>query len=218
MPLPVIPVVAGIVALMGLVVGGKFVTNSIKRMLAGKRVAILGGQEVGKTTLLYYLRDGKHPGSQKRTLDPAVGQEFELKVGRKSVKFHVLNDLPGHQGLGLSDWKNAFVGADYVWYLFRSDLIVSGNKAQIEMVSNHLIHFKSWMKNAKKPTIILVGTWADHDATYEDQEKDFVRILKSSDPIKLGAVKLNNAQVVVGSLQDEKGAAKLVKAIRSYIK
>ena len=214
-PLPLIPVVIAIVALVAAAGGIAAVLTRLGKKVAGQRVAILGRQQVGKTSLLYFLREGKVPDQTWDTVDPARGGKFPMVVGGELVDFMVPKDLPGNDGLGFADWKEAFSGADYVWYLFRSDLIAQGNSVEIDMVKQDLDMFKGWMdaEKSKCPKIILIGTWADKDPGFRHNSGKFKHVVGLASPIKIGSVKLNNAGLVVGGLITNTDASALVKSL-----
>ena len=212
MPIPLIA--SGLVVAGGLVLGGAATIIALfAKKLSGKRVAILGRQQVGKTTLLHFLREGKVPEHSRNTVDPVEGGRFTMEVGREAVGFDVPKDLPGNDGLGYADWKEAFTGADYVWYLFRSDLIAQGNDDEAALVKGHLDMFKDWMDAGSSPKVILIGTWADQASEFHEDPERFKRVVGASAPIKLGAVKLSNAGLVVGGLNDNKHANTLMKSL-----
>lgn len=212
---------AAFVALAATIVGG-VVTLAAKRILlklAGKRVAILGAQQVGKTTLLLVLRDGKLPRGVFATVDPAKGGAFSLAVGDKEIDFEVPKDLPGNDGLGYPTWKEAFEGAHYVWYLFRADLIASGDAATKAMVGDHLEAIGEWVKAAKgrKPMVVLIGTHSDISPVYTQSLAEFRNSVAAADSIKVGLVKLKKAKLVVGSLSTDSEAGSLIKTVRSHL-
>lgn len=213
MPIPFI-IVAAILAALGL--GGvALLIRRVVKKLAGKRVAIVGRQQVGKTSLLWVLSEGRLPDRARVTVDPDQGGQFSLTVGQATVDFAVPKDLPGNDGLGFADWKDAFSHADYVWYLFRADLIALGDVGEVALVKSHLDMFKDWMgpTPASGPKIILIGTWADKHPGFSEDSAGFKRAVASSAPIKIASVKLNNAGLVIGSLLTDKDARALVKSL-----
>ena len=176
MPIFLIPIIA-VLAALGVIGGLTVVIPRLAKKLAGKNVAILGRQQVGKTTLLHVLKEQRVPTKGRRTVDPAQGGKFSMDLDGKSVGFHVPNDLPGNHALGYQDWKDAFTGADYVWYLFRSDLIAQGDPTEFKIVRDHFNMFKGWMDANKslRPKIILIGTFADLDPRYRKAPGAFKR-------------------------------------------
>ncbi|WP_157155714.1 GTPase domain-containing protein [Diaminobutyricimonas sp. LJ205] len=224
MPLPLVPVVVGVIlsgALATVIpkLAGKRGVPKPARKRDGKRVAILGRQQVGKSTLLHLLREGSVPETISSTGSPVVGGEFSMEIGGKVVNFNVAKDLPGNDGLGFGDWKEALSGADYLWYLFRSDLIAQGDPDEIRLVESHLDMFKVWIDdgNTKVPKTILIGTCADWHPSYERHPTQFANAVGAARPIKFGRVKLENAGVVVGSLVTHTEADRLVESLRSRL-
>lgn len=218
MPAPLI--VAAVVALATLVVSGLgVVIHQLLKSLANKKLAILGAQRVGKTTLFQTLRDGKPPKSSKRTVDPEPGMEFTLRMGRRDVRFEMPKDLPGHDGVAFPAWRAAFKSSDHVWYVFRADLIASGDLATINLVKSHLDLFKTWLTamNGAHPKIILIGNFADKIDGYPQNRQDFLREVANSAPIKAAVVKLGDAGLVVGSLATYPMAKAMIRGIKDEI-
>ena len=105
--------------------------------------------------------------------------------------------------------------------LFRSDLIVSGDVSETKLVEEHLDHLGDWFEELRSrnaaPKVILVGVFADRDATYSD-DGDFEDRVRNSTPIRQGSVKLGKADIVIGSQVAKDGATKLVERIARYLK
>ncbi|WP_454117949.1 GTPase domain-containing protein [Microbacterium lacticum] len=194
---------------------------SAQKAWAGKRIAILGRQRVGKTTLLDFLLGKEVREVSKPTVDPASGGIFNLPVGKKSVQFRVRHDQPGWAPENAyKGWKEDFDDADYVVYLFRADLVVQGDESAVSLVSDDLNQFKAWLKSSSKgtpPQLILVGTWADQNPMFIEDRDKFMSRVRQSHPIKLGTTKLNKADLVIGSLSSDAERKALVKSLRSYI-
>ena len=218
---PIRLIQAGVVALATAVLAG-VVAVAVKitmHKLAGKKVAILGAQQVGKTTLLLTLRDGKVPSRVSRTVDPARGGTFSLPVGDKKVDFEVPKDVPGNDDLAYSTWKEALNGADYVWYLFRADLAALHDPGTNRMVQDHLDVIKDTVIGSrnKKTKVILIGTFADLSPTYFTNLAEFRKAVASIESIKIGLVRIKNAKLVVGSLLKDKEATALIRTVRSHL-
>lgn len=185
------------------------------RELAGKRVAILGAQTVGKTTLLQVLRDKRVPTRATRTVDPAPGGRFAMDVDGKTVHFDAPRDLPGNDGMGFPRWKEAFTQSDFVWYLFRADLMLKGDAATVELVTSHLGILQAWMKEKRsnRPKVVLIGTFGDKAPDEFLDPQSLRTAVGKLAPIKVGLVKLNKANLVVGSLATKRSSSKLVASL-----
>lgn len=198
------------------------VVRRVRKALKDKNVAILGRQEVGKSTLLHFLKEGKLPDRRKRTPDPLPGGKFTLQLpGKGEVRFSVPQDLPGHTIPAYKDWRDAFDSADFVWYLFRSDKIVSGDASETSLVTEHLNHLGDWYADLRSrnaaPKVILVGVFADMDTTYND-DGVFEDRVRNSALIRQGSVSLGKADIVIGSQASKEDATKLVDRIARYLK
>lgn len=219
MPVPLlIPVGVAVLAAIG---GGiALVLPRIAKKLENRRVAILGGAKVGKTTLLRTLRDAAIPDRALIASDHSWAGRFQMDVRGKSVEFDVPRDLAASDvDLSYNHWKDAFTGAHYVWYLFRADLVAAGDPETLERVKGHLARFKGWMAadNSVRPKVILIGTHADKSPESEANFGGLVDAVRSAAPIKLGMVKLNHADLVVGSLLTDKDAKKLIRRLGSHL-
>lgn len=214
MPFPLVPFIAALAVLLGLGAGAAL----LSKKLAGKHVAILGRQQVGKTTLLQYLRDGQVPSESKRTVDPVPGGDFDMDISGKTVHWKVKKDLPGHDSPAYKHWRDAFEKSDYLWYLFRSDLIANGDPDEIQGVKEHLDMLKTWKNEigVAPRRVLLIGTWADQDSRFNEKWEDFDQVVKEAIPIKPGSLGLG-ADVVVGSLATTDGANRLAKRIGRYL-
>lgn len=221
MPFPLIPVIIGVGLLIAAAAVPK-VVKELRKLLKGKTVAILGRQEVGKTTLLHFLKEGKIPDLRTRTPDPLPGGEFTLQMhGRGEARFSVPQDLPGHTIPAYKDWRAAFESADFVWYLFRADRIVSGELSEVELVQEHLDHLEAWYAELKinntAPKVILVGVFADQDESF-GEDGDFEERVRKSALVSHSSTKLGKADIVVGSQASNEDAKKLVERIKRYLK
>lgn len=197
--------------------------NKVNKLWAGRRVAILGRQMVGKTTLLSHLTGNDVSGVVKSTVDPTAGGTFEIHVGKKAVRFRVRHDQPGWAPENsYKGWREDFDDADFVLYLFRADLIAHGDQATVNLVERDLNQFKSWLPASKSgrpvPKIILIGTWADQSPEFAEDPNKFTSRVRRARPIKIGAVKLNKADLVVGSLSADDDTTRLIASLGGYIR
>lgn len=214
-PLPILLVPIGAAALSA----SGVIAARMLRKLPGKSVAILGGHQVGKSVLLRYLRTASVTDDGRSTIDPEQQAVFELQLGRKKLKFTVPREMPSNEGLGHPLWREAFRKADHVWYLFRADLIADGDPDEVRRLRNDLDLLKQWRqpRASKPPRIILIGTWADRVPSWKTHPIDLLEKVRSADPLKLGAVKLGNAPVLLGSLVNDEDAKELVNRLKENL-
>lgn len=205
----------------------KAAVGKLNSIWAGKDVAILGRQQVGKTTLLDLLLGQEPSASLPAKTGDESGGTFVLGSKGTSTKFHVRHDQRGWAPENsYKAWKLAFETADYVLYLFRADLVEQRDPETLGLIEKDLNQMKAWLQKTKSvtPKIILIGTWADQSHLYGSEPSTFAQLVRTSHPIKIGATKLNNADLVVGSLLEGKGRSKgkererLLRDLRRYVK
>lgn len=92
----------------------------------------------------------------------------------------------------------------------------------MELVERDLNQFRDWLKKAgagaSVPRIILIGSWADRSPDFVKDAAKFTSRIRKAQPIKIGAVKLNKADLVVGSLSTEEDGAKLIASLGGYVR
>lgn len=214
MPLPLIP----LAVVAGLAVFGSGAGLAIRRMVGAqtyKQVAILGAESVGKSSLLHFFRDGRMPPSASATVSPTHGAKFMMDIDGVSVGFETRRDLPGSDGLGYPSWKLAIKGADYVWYMFRADLIAISDRETLEIVERHMALLVDWLATVRRnpPKVVLVGTHVDLLPESAQEIRWLKAAVSSSPPIKSGVVKLGDAVLALGSLSSGADASLLKRAV-----
>lgn len=216
MPIPIIavPVAVGLAA-----AASPLVRMAITRMPNSKSVAILGGHKAGKSTLLRYLLANSVADNQEVGIASTSSGVFELQLGRRKTKFTVSRDLPSSEVLGHPQWRKAFKKADHIWYLFRSDLLAKNDPETVRRLRNDLDVMKAWRtdRGSRAPRIVLIGSWVDQVPDWHHAPLEVLERVRSTEPLKFGAVKLGNAPVVVGSLASDKDAEALVSRLKENL-
>lgn len=212
MPIPLI-IAAGAAVSLSLAVRHLNERRRLAKRLKNHNVAILGASRVGKSALLAALQKPAESNNLPATAGP-LGGSFVMDVAGTELSFVVPRDLPGYSGLGGHAWKDAFQSADYVWYLFRSDLIAQGDAATIARVREDIGSMSDWMKASRTPKITLIGTWADGAPKWDLDPEEFAGRVMTAPPIDIGQVKLRQAKVIVGSLSTSRSSARLLRELR----
>ena len=135
--------------------------DKIIKALKGKKLAVLGEREVGKTTLLKFLAEGSIPEKYEATIEggeKVCGRRFRLRDLELVIKD--TRDVPGRRGYG---WERITKDADVVLYLLRADRLMEGHKPTQDRVRGDIDQIKRWLgENPKKEfPLFLIGTHCD---------------------------------------------------------
>ncbi|WP_313455885.1 GTPase domain-containing protein [Stenotrophomonas sp.] len=182
--------------------------DSLVISLKGKRVAVLGERNVGKTVLLKFLANGDIPEEYMQTLlvERIEGRRFsigDLKLDLKGTR-----DVPGGRD-AIEDWKALHDESDIVLYL------VNAQQIDDQRIMRDLGKLDGWSATRKsRPRLVVLVTHMDLNSeyvrtpgsglgTFRDQ---FVQRHLDSGLSRLQI----RPPVLLGSLVDKDQAAKLV--------
>lgn len=189
------------------------------KTLDGKKIVVLGSTGVGKSSLLYFLKNEKvNPGIAATPLPAEIG-DVTIRYRKKEAVFNVPVDVPGFDHYKESpNWKGPFEKADFAWYLFRSDLILAGDERAIKEMQADLDKLNSWNQSLgiNSLKIMLIGTWADRSEMYENHEDAFRESIDNNGFLKNQKTKLS-AELVAGSLSTNKDAYYLLRQIEKKL-
>ncbi|MDD5268985.1 MAG: GTPase domain-containing protein [Methylococcales bacterium] len=190
----------------------------------GKRLAVLGPRNVGKTRILNFLTKGELPkvGKEKATVfEPTQSNIYEYNKTRFVLKkTHDVgggSELYGFNKEVSSQWKSIISKCDVVIFIFRCDWVSNPSlyEAQcatmldeITKIANYFDHFY----RRSKP-VILVGTFLDATNLPISPQSATI-LLDNSTELRLMYNKLEEVCgkklfVVAGSLKDLSSASLL---------
>ncbi len=215
------PAVIVIIAIGGVIMLGAaafFVLKKwekIKLFFKGKRIAILGPEGCGKTTLYDIIHKGKLNIPDQKIMGIRLKKGNILYMDELKVYIKEGVDIPGDDR-NLNEWQKIVMESDIVLYLFNSKLVYDNNENYINRIYNDMRIFNSWKKEKKNTTVVLlVGTFADHIKGMEEKNeaKSIIKIIHDNinDAINQGDIDHNN--LIIGSLIDEENSKNLVLAI-----
>ena len=221
-PLVIWGIIVGVTALLGGGVALGVNRDKLVVALQGKRIAILGEREVGKTTLFKFLSEGWLPLEYNATMvgDKTAAKRFKLKD--LDLKLKQSEDVAGgkdHHG----EWQASAESSDLLIYLVRSDRLLAGHHATEARVKRDVEeHIKNWVS---KKRVAIVGTFADKDPRFADPAKhvemaDAFRALQSVKRMRAalgGDGGGADVTIVLGSLAHDKYARDLVYALFSAL-
>ncbi len=216
-------VVKVVVTLVSVVVTGvgAFIYKNWDRIASwwtGKRLAVLGAREVGKTHLIKFLSSGTILTEYIQTIppEPADGRRFQLKDLNLQIKDML--DMSGAEVM-YPHWKKEVDRADVVLYLLRADKLFKGDTDYEKRVLKDGRMFEKWLaERSSRPHFFIVGTFCDLDGgefnnlkpefagTYHDK----FRTLPVVTEFVAKAGGLNEVVVVVGSMKTKEGTEAIV--------
>lgn len=189
----------------------KDVWESLIISLKGKRVAVLGERNVGKTVLLKFLASGEVPDEYMQTVltEKVKGKRFamgDLKLDLKETR-----DVPGGHD-AIEEWKALHDEADIVLYL------VNAQQVNQQRIKRDLEKLESWSKvREPQPKLVVIVTHMDLDPTYVVTPASGLghfrdRFVKLN--LDAGLSKLSHRpSIILGSLVNRDQAAKLVATL-----
>lgn len=194
--------------------------RKVGKSLDGKTLVVLGRPGVGKSTLLGFLQTEKINPSIEANPTPVLVGEVKMRYGKREATFNVQVDVPGiDKPIDASHWKEPFAKADFAWYLFRADLLLSGDTTTQKQVGEDVEMLFGWCEKLgiARPQVMLIGTWADQLESYELNEDTFFERLHTDGFLRRKATRLD-ARLVAGSLATNKDATYLLRQIERNLK
>lgn len=197
--------------------GGYLLGRELFYKLKGKRIAVLGEREVGKTVLINFLTNGEIPKRYEQTVGSKKTKRNNFKLGTLSLRLKESLDVSGSSD-AYGTWKSIYQEADIVLYLMRADRVKEGNKETVSRVEKDLKHIRSWQDEAdNEKEFLLVGTFCDKDPRFSSEDKgeigtyhDEFRGLPHLSNIRLLAGKHGGFKLFLGSLKDATERKRLV--------
>lgn len=176
--------------------------------LTGKRLAVLGQREVGKTHLITFLSTGSIPRSYRQTPYPEKAGKRRFDLRELDLRLKETTDVPGSKD-SYAQWKKEHDQADVVLYLFRADRLMAGDTAIETRVRDDLHHIGRWLsERPTRPPFFLIGTFCDLDPAYvavPDARKgdyaDRFHKLPIVNELILRGGGAQNAKLVLGSMK-----------------
>lgn len=228
MPLPFLLAIPAATWLIGgaVVVGGVAVAVAVDWLIdgvKGKKIVVLGGRGVGKTTLLNYLINGEITGNYEQTIGKnKIDKPFSLEkldwiIQNKNIKG---NDVGGSED-HYAEWKALAKDTDFIVYLFNAkDWLNSPEKFESKFYSEINV-IKDIIAENKNIKVMVVGTHIDLDENYSANHFSQYRDEILGEPIMLGMRGLlggeERCKLELATLKDEAGLEKITVKILDYM-
>lgn len=190
-------------------------------LVVGKRVAVLGQPEVGKTTLHRRLTgegiDARYVPTIIAKPVPATRPSVESPAGRKrKLAIKKGHDVPGAFSRSQEDWRDEVMTSDVVLYLFSAPAVLARNQNHLDSIRNECGTLAKFLKartdegRGSPSLVVMAGNRADEIKGWtpgEDSSRvaDLYRVI-AEDPVidaarlALGSSLLRTPDVVLGSL------------------
>lgn len=185
--------------------------ESLVISLKGKRVAVLGERNVGKTVLLKFLAGGEISSEYMQTTLTEKVEAKRFAMGDLKLDLKETRDVSGGHD-AIEEWKALHDEADIVLYL------VNAQKANQQRIRRDLEKLESWSKaRSPQPKLVVIVTHMDLDATYVATPASglghfrdrFVKLYLDAGLSKLS----HRPPIILGSLVSRDEAAKLVATL-----
>jgi hypothetical protein len=213
MPLPL--VVAYAIAAIGGAAATAVVVVSVDMIInwwKGKKLAVLGQREVGKTVLINYLTTGVLSTDYSQTTEERKTKRNKLKMGDLALRIKRSKDVPGAQ-VDYPRWKEIHKSSDLTLYLFRADLVLADDSDVLQRIEDDLGQIRRW--RAEDHPLYLIGTHCDLDPKYKKYFPDKIGDYRDRLAKRMGrALQLSNhAPMIVGSLRSEETTQDVVRSL-----
>jgi hypothetical protein len=195
------------------------------------RVAVLGVNDSGKTTLIDLWRGEWVDGSRGHTQAKHLYERVKTTAGGRRVVFRKLTDLSGDED-DWAQWQGPAEASTVVLYLVRAvDLA-----AEEEMAGRHPGRYgpftggwtaiedsagliRPWLDNGRAKLCVLTVTWSDRDPRLDELGEDAYRkhVAVQLEPIVLKLGGTGRVRTVIGSLESPEAAAALSDRVMEQI-
>ena len=201
---------------------------AIARYMKGKKLAILGAQSVGKTSLITYLTEQSLPKRHEPTSFPKDVKGGRIEIKDLKLKIWRGKDLPGSPD-DYGNWKKLVDEADIILYLVRIDDLMQENKSLYKYrVEQDMHQIRRWLKKRDSQEFLLFIVGTGCDLTDEDftilsrpeqaEYKQKIRNTSVLSKLILISGGGNNVRFVLGSLKSKETSENLVYDLIGEIK
>lgn len=228
MPLPILLAIPATTWLIGgaVVVGGIAVAITADWLIdgvKGKKIVVLGGRGVGKTTLLKYLINGEITGNYEQTIGKhKIDKPFSLEklgwiIKNKNIRATDVGGSEDHY----AEWKVLAKDTDFIIYLFNvKDWLNNPEKFEPKFY-NEINVIKDIIAENKNIEVMGVGTHIDLDENYSLSHFSQYRNKILGEPIMLGMLGLlggeKRCKLELETLKDKVGLEKITIKILDYM-
>jgi GTPase SAR1 family protein len=211
-------IISGIGAFLGsAITGAWFKRDDLFITINGKKIAVLGARNTGKTTLFNYITTGTLTEKYNQTVIPEETKKRRFKLHGRDIKIKKSRDVGGSKD-DYRQWKAQLVESDLVFYLVRADKLFNKDLDMEKRIEDDLHQIRLWIQESKSPPVVLIiGTHCDLDPNFKSIESnnrgDYVDRFKQLPSVRNMTLLASDARMVLGSLKNEQLADDLISQI-----
>lgn len=149
--------------------------ESIRIFFSGKKIAILGTIETGKTTMHKFLRDGEVVTDHIATRRQIDVEKSVFKVDNHELLIKKGKDISGQRTF-VSEWKTLYIDCDICFYMFNASKVYANDKEHLEEIYANIAQFGEWNNELKKkPQVFMIGSHADMIKEYQEANQSNIQ-------------------------------------------
>ena len=185
----------------------------------GKKIAILGRRETGKSRIFELLTTGKiditKTYEQTRTFNAI--SETHVKIVDANIDFVMVNsaDLGGSER-SYSDWLKQAKDADFILYLINAKDLMENKAGFKENIKKDMQMINEIVRNNEVSKVFLVTTHSDEVSLYKKDRDKFENKIENHSLVLESQLILggkNKVQLLIGSLDSTENGKSLLKQI-----
>lgn len=190
-----------------------FDSEDDKKNWDGKRIAILGNREVGKSTLFNFLQHQEIDSNRKyeQTRSVRIIDRMDVKIDGASLKINTSYDVGGGVSSHLT-WLEQIKESDYIFYLLDANKVLNSDKAHISEIKKDMNAIQKAIASDSSKKVFLIANKSDLHQQYNTngfEDKLISKPIISETRLNLGGT--NRCKLIIGSLSSTSEAKDLVK-------